>query len=236
MIPQELFIQDIPVFFPHILSCGLLQGLNHIDMAMTVALNFDGGEVADSAAMCLSSNLAWIPWGLLFTYKVMRNSRHDVWRTVTIILGLAITVALCDQLSASVLKPLFERPRPSHDAAICHLLHYVGDYRGGAYGFVSSHATNAFGASIYTIRFFRRKVFAVSIMAFSALVCYSRVYLGVHYVGDVVCEALLGISLGIAIGKVTTTVLRDSRQPRAYMARLADKAIVIGLSWWRAIV
>lgn len=197
----------------------LLGWLDGIDQSATVALNFDGGRWVDLLFFLLSSRLAWIPLALLFLYYLIfgrveddlrpsvqgsvhggagaRDQRFNLKHFVVVLLGLVFTLTLCDQLSAEVIKPLVARLRPSHNDAIDQMLHYVGDYRGGRYGFVSSHAANAFGAVVYACAFVRRRRFLVFSLLFAAAVSYSRIYLGVHYLGDVVCGALLGMTIGV---------------------------------------
>ncbi len=178
-----------------------IQWLDGLDRQLTLLLNFDGGGVGDLLACVFSSRLAWAPWGVAFLYALAARHRLD-WRALLYLaLGVALVVCLCDQLSSSVFKPLFMRPRPSHDPALAPLLHFVGDYRGGLYGFVSSHSANAWGVTAYAAAVLRERRFTLATCCFSLLVAYSRVYLGVHYVGDVLCGGLLGLSLGWGVAR-----------------------------------
>lgn len=168
-----------------------------VDRPLMLVLNFDGGSVLDSLAVAFSSRLIWVPWALLLVYNLLSVRKMGWRRTVVVVVWMAVVVTLCDQVSSSLLKPLVGRLRPSHDADVCGMLHYVGSYRGGLYGFVSSHAANAFGAATFASFVVGNRVFAVSIFAFSALVAYSRIYLGVHYPGDVLGGCLLGVFTGV---------------------------------------
>lgn len=169
------------------------------DKAITVALNFDGGRFADMVFSALSSRLIWVLPALWLLYRIVFVRHYGLWQVCAVVMGLALTVALCDQVSASVCKPLFMRLRPSHADGVREFLHYVGTYRGGLYGFVSSHAANAFGAAMYASLLLKKKAFTVFIFCFAAAVGYSRIYLGVHYLGDVIGGALLGAILGALV-------------------------------------
>ena len=94
------------------------------------------------------------------------------------------------------MKPYFARLRPSHTPGVENLLHYVNGYRGGQYGFCSSHASNSFGVATFITLMTRRMRIGFSFFALSLCVAYTRIYLGVHYFGDV----FVGTAIGIAIG------------------------------------
>ena len=180
---------------------NLLSQLDNIDKALTLGLNFNGGPALDWCSVALSSRLVWIlPTLLLFLYIFHR--RGLLKEAVTVVVAIAATVAVCDQLSATVCKPLFARLRPSYEASLQDALHFVGTYRGGIYGFVSSHAANAFGAVTLVALLLRHRGVTLALIAFAAAVCYSRIYLGVHYVGDIIGGALLGTMVGAATYKL----------------------------------
>lgn len=118
------------------------------DKSATVFLNNDMGTAADTLFWGLSSRLIWVPVAIYFLYLIVVKRNYDWVMKAAIVLGLVITITLCDQITSSIFKPLVVRFRPSHDIEICAMLHYVNNYHGGNYGFMSSHAANAFGAAM----------------------------------------------------------------------------------------
>ena len=79
------------------------------------------------------------------------------------------------------------------------LVDVVRGYRGGKYGFVSSHAANAFGVVTFLSLLFRRKSLTLGLLFWAFLHSYTRIYLGVHFPGDIVCGGLLGALVGWAV-------------------------------------
>ena len=115
---------------------------------------------------------------------------------ILLLLFTALVFAFTDQISAGIIKPLVQRPRPSHDGSIMDQLHFVNDYHGGAYGFVSSHAANCFGLAVWVSCLYKRRSLVTAMMLYAVLNCYSRIYLGVHFPGDIICGTVLGILCG----------------------------------------
>lgn len=118
------------------------------------------------------------------------------------VIVLIITIAFSDQLNSSWVKHLFERVRPCHVLNDVHLLVSCGS----GYAFPSSHAVNN-AAGAVVLSFFYRK-WTAAFVAFAALVAFSRVYVGVHYPGDV----LGGLLLGSACGGLTVLLFVKARK------------------------
>lgn len=123
------------------------------------------------------------------------------WRTMLvfgIICGIAVTIT--DQLTASIMRPYFERMRPSNpENPISDMVHVVDNYRGGSFGFPSSHAANTFAVATVLSLVFKRWYLTVAMYFWAVLNCYSRVYLGVHYPGDLVVGLLIGLIVGLLL-------------------------------------
>ena len=174
-----------------------LQLLNDWDTQLLLAINGWHSPFFDSFMYAYSGKLVWVPMYMALAYVLFRNFS---WRVaVAALVGVALTIVFADQVGASLIRPWAERMRPSNaDNPISDLVHLVNGYRGGRYGFPSCHAANTFGLAFYLMFLFRRKGFTLFIMAWALLTCYSRSYLGVHYPGDLLAGALLGL-LGAAL-------------------------------------
>lgn len=179
-------------------AAPLIHYLADVDKSVMVVLNHDGGLCADRFWHTISSNMAWVPVGAALVLSLI-YSKKSLLIPVLIIIGLALTVVIADQISSSFLKPYFGRLRPSHNEEICNLLHYVNGYRGGKFGFVSSHAANAFGVFAFLAPILRHKGAVVVLFVWSCMVVYSRIYLGVHYPGDILAGAILGLTVGTGV-------------------------------------
>jgi undecaprenyl-diphosphatase len=173
----------------------MLEALKQVDAELLLWLNSHHSLFFDRIMYFVSGRWEWIPlYAVILGFIIYRFK----WRAIWILLAVALMITLSDQL-ANLLKSTIMRPRPCKDPEIGHLVHLVNDYCGGAYGFVSGHAANAFALATFLSLLYRRRWVIAGMMCWAALVSYSRIYLGVHYPGDVLCGALLGTFLAWSI-------------------------------------
>ncbi len=177
----------------------MLEHIIDYDTNLFLFLNSKHTEFWDSIMWIVSGKLTWIPLYLLVAFFVVRKYR---WKGVLTLLLFGVLITLADQISVRGFKEVFERLRPSHNPHIAHLVHSVNDYKGGQYGFVSSHAANCFAFAVFSLKLFRRSWYSAAIIFWASFVAYSRVYMGVHYPGDILGGAILGSVIGIVVYQI----------------------------------
>ncbi len=168
-----------------------MEKLLELDRRIFIELNSSfRNPFVDQLMMFLSTTYAWIPLHLFLLYLLVRNYRKQTW---LILLAIGLTILLADQITSSIMKPFFERLRPSHEPSLAEQVFLVNKYRGGRFGFASSHAANTFGIATLmwlVLRMYRPWISLL--FAWALLVGYTRIYLGVHYPGDILVGFLIG--------------------------------------------
>jgi len=168
-----------------------MEELISLDKKLFLHLNQWHAPWLDPVMFWMSQTYTWVPLYAFLLFVVFRNYGKNTW---LVILCVALTITLSDQTASGLLKPVFMRLRPSHDPELENVIHYVNGYRGGLYGFASSHASNVFALAMFFWLLFRRTYKSTIILfAWAAIVAYTRIYLGVHFPGDVMAGATIGV-------------------------------------------
>jgi undecaprenyl-diphosphatase len=173
----------------------MLEALNQVDQKWLLWLNSHHSPFFDDFFYFVSGKPEWIPLYAIILGAIIWKFK---WKTLWIIGAIIVLITLSDQL-ANVLKAGVKRFRPCKDPDIGHLVHIVNNYCRSSYGFVSGHAANAFALATFISMLFQKKWVTIFMIVWAALVAYSRVYLGVHYPGDIICGAVLGALLALLV-------------------------------------
>lgn len=166
----------------------------NLDKELLLLLNGSSSLFWDNLMWDFSGTVVWIPAGLVLFFVIIKN--NSVRQAAVILLFIAFAITVADQFSSSFCKPFFARHRPSQDPELMQLVDVVRGYRGGAYGFISSHAANTFALATFLAFLMRRGWVACSLFLWALLCSYSRIYLGVHYPGDILFGLLWGVVVG----------------------------------------
>ncbi|RED95617.1 phosphatase PAP2 family protein [Marinoscillum furvescens] len=168
----------------------MLETLLQWDTDLFLALNGLGTPHLDQTMSFLSNKYVWIPMYLYLIFRLYQRHNRSFYLPL---LALILVIVCTDQITASILKPYFERLRPCKDPLLEGLVYTVGKCRG--FSFASGHAANTFGLAAF-FYFLEKSPLAIALLVWAALVSYSRIYLGVHYPTDVTVGALIGITFG----------------------------------------
>jgi len=160
-------------------------------------LNGSDSVFLDHFMWLYSGKAVWLPLAAFITFALIY--RKDWRESILILLSIALVVTLCDQFASHLFKPLFTRFRPTHHPDFMNQVDTVFNYRGGRYGFISSHAANAFGFAMYMSLLFRDRFFTWVVFIWAFVTAYTRIYLGVHFISDIIPGAALGVLFGYLV-------------------------------------
>ena len=178
----------------------MIEFIEQIDHALTLVINSLHNGGLDVVMQAISGRLTWIPLYLLLVFLLFRSVSL---KSFLFVLGaVVITIVLRDQVSV-FMKNSIGRYRPCHNLLIQGSLHLTHGC-GGKFGFVSSHAANTMGLAVLIALILKKNWVSTVMLTFALLNAYSRVYLGKHYLGDVVG----GIILGAAIAMLVVATLK----------------------------
>ena len=172
----------------------MLEQIDSLDRTATLWVNGSQNLLWDHAILVATSTWIWVPLGLVLLWLLWRDvPRRQFWLAVGL---LVLGIYVADNLSASVFKPIFKRWRLTQDPVYMYAVDVVRNYRGGRYGFFSAHAANTFTVATFLALLIRHRGLSLLMMSWALLNCYTRLYLGVHYVGDILVGTICGLLVG----------------------------------------
>lgn len=186
--------------------------LHHFDQQLTLTVNGSESVFWDNIAICVTNTFAWTLVIAMLLVVFFRNNDHRGALLILLSIGLMIFVA--DRLCSGLVKPLVARWRPTQDPEIMYMVDVLNGYRGGRFGFFSGHACNTMCMAVFLSRLFRFRPVTITLILWSLSTTFTRIYLGVHYLGDITVGFIMGIIIGLVFYYIYNKVSLRLHTPR----------------------
>jgi undecaprenyl-diphosphatase len=177
---------------------------------MLLSLNGSDSLFWDGCMLVYTSMAVWAPLALMLLYVLLKN--NNIKDFLLHLFFVALVVLLTDQISSGFCKPFFARWRPTNDPMLMYAVDIVNETRGGKYGFTSSHAANSFGIATFIMLLIRNKALSISLIIWAAMNAFTRIYLGVHYPGDILAGTVIGVVVGWAVYRLYLYIQNHKRR------------------------
>ena len=174
-----------------------MEQLLEIDKYLLLGINGSDSLFWDACMLVYTSISLWIPLALVLLIILAKNNSA---KNFLILIGLIVVLFfLTDGITSTICKPYFARLRPTHDPELMYIVDVVNGYRAGLYSFMSSHAGNSFGIATFVLLLIRNRTLSISLIIWAIMNSFTRLYLGVHYPGDILAGTTVGILSGVAV-------------------------------------
>jgi len=213
-----------------------LQTLIELDKELLLWFNGSPSLFLDGLVKTLTTAGTWIPFYVALFYMVLKNN-ESVQKIMLIVACAGLCVVLAGTFNDTIIKPFVGRWRPGRDPDIGMLVDVVNDYRSGNYGFFSSHACNTFSVAVFMSLLVRHRLFSVFVIGWSLVNCWTRLYLGVHFPGDILCGLVWGSIVGTSVwyfchrllGRMSTGMnyISEKYTSTGYAVKDVDVVIVV---------
>lgn len=180
--------------------------IEFIDSQLLLLANSCHSDWADHFMMMFTGRFIWVPMYLALAFVIFR---HFEWRKALVVfVGVGVSIALADQICATLIRPLVGRLRPSNvDNPFSAFVTLVDGYRAGRHGFPSCHAANSFALIAFVALLVPRRRLVWFLLLWAVVNSYSRLYLGVHYPGDLIVGAAVGSLCGVMVAVAVRRII-----------------------------
>lgn len=213
----------------------MIDFINTLDTKVFLELNQMHAPFWDYFMSAFSGKVIWVPMYATVAYLMFKNLSWKV--ALSFLIAIALIIALSDMTCAKVIRPFAERLRPANiENPISHMVHIVENYRGGAYGFPSCHAANSFAFVTFLAMIIKNRLLLAFAFSWAVVNCYSRIYLGVHYTGDIIVGALVGSIIAWLVVTATRKIVTEKfeyNQPEyqhAGVFPIVQVLIIVGIA------
>ncbi len=184
--------------------------LLNIDRYLLLSLNGSDSLFWDGCMLVYTSMAVWMPLAFVLLCVLLKN--NNIKDFFLLLLFVAVIATLTDTISSGICKPFFERWRPTNDPMLMYAVDVVNETRGGRYGFTSSHAANSFGLATFFMLLIRNRALSTSLVIWASMNAFTRIYLGVHYPGDILAGTVIGVVVGYAMYRLYLYIQNHKRR------------------------
>lgn len=171
----------------------MIETLLALDKKYFLLINQSGIDFLDPIMLFITHKFSWTPFYAFLVYLIFKQKgKGSIW----ILFSIALLITIADQGSVQLFKNVFERLRPCH---VLEQVRLVTERCGGQFGFISSHASNAFALAIFLGKVLKNKKWFIGLFVWATIVAYSRVYVGVHYPLDIIGGMLWGTFVALVM-------------------------------------
>lgn len=203
--------------------------LEQLDQQLTLTINSWHSAFTDPIMWFFSDKKVWIP---MYAAIIALMFWKMGWKKTLILLAtVVLTIVFCDQF-ANLIKNWAQRIRPVNDQSMVERGLHILEW-GGGYSFFSAHAANAFGVACCTFPVLRKfagpgwsinrpetastdtkkpdawaRFYIAWILVWAFMVSISRIFVGKHFLGDVIVGIVVGITFGLIMSAIAIYAIR----------------------------
>ncbi len=191
-----------------------MEELIELDKDLFLYLNNLGTVTWDGFWLFMTEKLYQIPLYLVLLYFFYKY--FGIRGTIVTLVVVAALIAASDQLSNLFKNVLFMRPRPCRADGVAEFTRFIAE-RCGRHGYFSAHAASSMALAFFTGLTLQKhlKYIFPFMVVWSIVVSYSRIYVGVHYPGDIVTGMAIGILLGLGAHKLHSVLIKKYGEVRS---------------------